>query len=84
LGYVISPTYWNRGYTSEACVHLLNVLKTIKDLYRVGTFVDVENVASIRVLQKCGLVEEARLEKWFRFVNQDNQPKDCILFRYLP
>jgi ribosomal-protein-alanine N-acetyltransferase len=84
IGYVISPTHWGKGYTTEACAGILSVLKTFKDLYRIGTFVDVENVASIKVLEKCGLVEEARLENWFRFINQNNQPKDCILFRWLP
>lgn len=84
LGYVISPTHWNKGYTTEACRHVLQILKSFGDLYRIGTFVDMENIASIKVLQKCGMVEEARLEKWFRFVNQNNQPKDCILFRCLP
>jgi ribosomal-protein-alanine N-acetyltransferase len=84
LGYVMSPGHWGKGYTTEACSRVLSLLKTFKDLYRIGTFVDAENVASIKVLKKCGLQEEARLEKWFRFVNQDNQPKDCILFRLLP
>lgn len=84
LGYVISPTHWRKGYTTEACAAILSVLKTFKQLYRIGTFVDAENTASIKVLKKCGLREEARLEKWFRFTNQDNQPKDCILFRFLP
>lgn len=84
LGYVLSPTHWNKGYTTEAAMQVLKILKTFRDLYRIGTFVDMENIASIRVLQKCGMVEEARLEKWFRFVNQNNQPKDCILFRCLP
>lgn len=84
LGYVISPTHWGNGYTTEACAAILSVLKTSKQLYRIGTFVDAENAASIKVLKKCGLKEEARLEQWFRFVNQDNRPKDCILFRLLP
>ena len=84
LGYVISPGHWNKGYTTEACTRILSILKTIRELYRICTFVDADNTASIRVLKKCGLTEEARLPKWFRFINQDNQPKDCILFRYLP
>lgn len=84
LGYVLSPVHWSKGYTTEACLQVLAILKTIRQLYRIGTFVDAENVASIRVLQKCGMVEEARLPKWFRFINQDNEPKDCLLFRYLP
>ena len=39
-------------------------------LHRIWTFIDADNQASARVLLKCGLVEEARLAKWFRFVNQ--------------
>ncbi len=81
FGYVLSPTHWGRGYATEVCRKLMEIVRTQHDVYRVSTFVDVENVASARVLMKSGLVEEARLEKWFKFVNQDNQPKDCWLFR---
>ncbi len=81
FGYVLSPSEWGRGYATEACLRMLAILKTIPTLYRIGTFVDTENTASIRVLVKAGLMEEARLEKWFRFINQGNQPRDCVLFR---
>jgi ribosomal-protein-alanine N-acetyltransferase len=81
FGYVLSPSHWGHGYASEACKRMMDLLKTIPLLYRIGTFVDVENTASIRVLQKSGLVEEALVVKWFRFVNQGNAPKDCIFFR---
>lgn len=84
LGYVISPNHWRKGYTTEACTRILSILKNFPELYRIGTFADADNLASIRVLKKCGMVEEARLPKWFRFINQNNQPKDCILFRILP
>jgi ribosomal-protein-alanine N-acetyltransferase len=84
LGYVISPSHWGRGYTTEACAALLGILKTFKELYRIGTFVDADNQASIQVLRKCGMIEEARLPKWFRFINQDNKVKDCVFFRFLP
>jgi len=80
FGYCISPTQWGRGYTTEACRSLLLRLKDQKDIHRIWTFVDAENVASAKVLMKCGMVEEARLKNWFRFINQDNQPKDCILY----
>ena len=82
MGYVISPQRWGRGYPTEACSHLLALLKDMKGIFRIGTFVDADNVASIRVLTKCGMVEEARLPGWFRFVNQNNELKDCILFRW--
>ena len=84
LGYVISPNHWRHGYTTEACTRILSTLRNFKELYRIGTFVDAENLASVRVLKKCGMVEEALLPKWFRFVNQNNKPKDCILFRLIP
>lgn len=80
FGYGISPNYWNQGLTTEACKAVLELVKKQRDVYRIWTFIDADNVASGKVLAKCGLVEEARLSKWFRFVNQDNQPKDCILY----
>jgi ribosomal-protein-alanine N-acetyltransferase len=83
FGYVLSPSQWGKGYATEVCSTVMGLLKKQKGLYRVGTFVDLDNISSVRVLQKSGLVEEAKLKNWFRFVNQDNQPKDCALY-YLP
>jgi len=80
FGYFLSPNYWHNGYTTEACVQMMQLLRSQKNIYRIGTFVDVENVSSIRVLQKSGLIEEARLSKWFSFPNQNNLAKDCALF----
>ncbi|MBX2943050.1 MAG: GNAT family N-acetyltransferase [Cyclobacteriaceae bacterium] len=82
LGYVVSPSVWNKGYATEAATGLLKQLIAWNGVYRIWTFVDIENVASQRVLLKVGMVEEVRLPNWFRFVNQDNQPKTCILYRY--
>ena len=81
FGYIISPTQWGQGYATEVCKKMMERLKSEPNVFRIGTFVDVDNLASIRVLLKSGLVEEARLKRWFRFINQDNQPKDCVLFR---
>ncbi|HRI80782.1 MAG TPA: GNAT family N-acetyltransferase [Cyclobacteriaceae bacterium] len=81
FGYVLSPSHWGNGFATEVCQKLMATVRAIPEIYRVNTFVDAENIASANVLRKAGLIEEARLEKWFRFVNQDNQPKDCLLFR---
>jgi ribosomal-protein-alanine N-acetyltransferase len=80
FGYCISPTHWGHGYVTEAGKALLSWVRKEKSVYRIWAFADAENIASHKVLLKCGLQEEARLEKWFRFINQDNEPKDCILF----
>lgn len=80
FGYCLSPTHWNKGLTTEACQAVVGLLTKQKNVYRIWTFIDAENVASGKVIMKCGLMEEARLKNWFRFVNQDNKPKDCILY----
>jgi len=80
FGYVLSPTKWGEGYATEACRAVMPLFKSMPGVWRIGTFVDAENLASAKVLLKAGLVEEARLSKWFCFVNQGNVPKDCILF----
>lgn len=81
FGYILSPTHWGRGFGTEVCIKLMEILRNLPEVFRVNTFVDAENSASVRVLVKSGLVEDARLEKWFRFINQEKQPKDCILFK---
>ena len=81
FGYVLGPMHWGCGYATEATRAMLQLVKNQKEIFRIGSFVDTENLASINVLKKCGLIQEARLEKWFRFPNQNNEPKDCLLFR---
>jgi ribosomal-protein-alanine N-acetyltransferase len=81
FGYVLTPSAWGNGYATETCQCIMQILKRIPTLFRIGTFVDVDNYASMKVLLKSGLIEEARLPKWFRFINQANEPKDCVLFR---
>jgi [ribosomal protein S5]-alanine N-acetyltransferase len=82
FGYIFSPTQWNRGYATEACRRILEHLKTEKHITKITTFVDVDNKASIQVLKNCGLREEGIFSQWFKFPNQDDQSKDCLLFHY--
>lgn len=81
FGYILNPLFWNQGYATEVAMVLLSTLRQLSGIYRIWTFVDADNQASARVLLKCGLEEEARLVNWYRFVNQGNQPKDCVLYK---
>lgn len=81
FGYIFSPTQWGKGYATEVCRSMMGLLSTQHGVYRIQSFVDVENTASAKVLLKSGLVEEARLPKWFKFVNQGDEAKDCVHFR---
>lgn len=80
FGYVLSPQQWGKGYATEACKAMLTELKKLHGIYRIWTLVDTDNTASIRVLMKCGLVEECIHKRWTRFVNQGDQPRDCVFF----
>jgi len=81
FGYIFSPTQWGKGFATEVCKAMMPMLKIQLGVFRIGTFVDAENVASAKVLLNSGLIEEARLTKWFRFVNQNNEARDCLLFK---
>lgn len=81
FGYILSPSQWGKGLATEACRKLMEILSSLDGVNSVGTFVDVENAASARVLVKSGLNEIERRARWFRFVNQQNEEKDCLLFR---
>lgn len=81
IGYVLSPACWHQGFATEACTAMVLYLRSLPWVYRIQSFVDAENIASRRVLEKSGFVEEARLPKWRRFINQNNAPRDCIQFR---
>ncbi len=64
LGYVISPSFKNNGYATEAlkaCIDL--IFKSGFNVVKTGAF--EENLASQRVMQKCGMVltgEEEQIE----------------------
>jgi len=79
FGYIFTPTQWGNGYATEVCIEMMKHLKNEKSVFRIGTCVDVENIASMKVLLKAGLVEEARLSDWMMFPNQ-GRAKDCVLF----
>lgn len=55
LGYRFMPRYWDQGYATEACKALITYAFETLQIKNVFAFVDAENAASIKVLQKAGL-----------------------------
>lgn len=82
IGYVLGPLHWNNGYATESTKKMIQLVRNQPDVHVIGSFVDADNQASARVLEKCGFVVETILKEWWRFPNQNNLAKDCILFRY--
>jgi RimJ/RimL family protein N-acetyltransferase len=66
IGYRIKPSERRKGYTTEAARLLVDYLfSTKKEIERIESVTDVENVASQRVLEKNGFRREAELRKRF-------------------
>lgn len=57
IGYVLSRKYWNNGYMSEACQNVLNYLFSL-GYEKIRIDAVVENIASNKVIRKCGGIFE--------------------------
>jgi RimJ/RimL family protein N-acetyltransferase len=54
LDYILSPSVWGRGFASEAVKAVLSTLFTLTGVKRVLASTRPANIASRRVLEKCG------------------------------
>lgn len=66
MGYVVRPDHWGQGYASEAAAAILHFAFASLGLQRVQATCRPENVASARVLEKIGMVEEGLLRDHIR------------------
>ena len=58
IGYYIGSKFWNRGYTTEALSAVLAFMFEKVGVIRMEAEYDVENPASGRVMEKCGMKYE--------------------------
>lgn len=63
-GYFIYPKFWGKEYTTEAFTKVLEFAFTKNEVYRVTTGCLTENIASEKVMIKCGLIKEAEHIDW--------------------
>ncbi|MBL6449481.1 GNAT family N-acetyltransferase [Fulvivirga sp. 29W222] len=83
IGYILNKNFEGEGYTTEAVAKLVKLLNEMTNVWRIWALCDVDNIGSHRVLEKNGFKKEGVLQRWFRFVNQNNAIKDCIFYLYL-
>ena len=58
VGYHILPSHWGQGYATEACHAVLRWSFEHLDVHRIQADCTVGNIASERVLLKCGFMVE--------------------------
>ena len=59
LGYWLGQKYWGQGITTEAVNAIVEYAFKYMDIRRVYASVFERNIASMRVLEKCGFAREA-------------------------
>ncbi len=63
IGYCVNRNFWGEGYATEAARALLTFGFGQGGLHRIFATCDPANVASIRVLEKIGMLHEGRLRQ---------------------
>jgi RimJ/RimL family protein N-acetyltransferase len=80
VGYVLAQRYWGHGFMTEAAGVVVEWVIAQPEIHRVWATVDVDNVASQRVLEKVGMVREGVLRRWVVFPNLGPVPRDVLSF----
>jgi RimJ/RimL family protein N-acetyltransferase len=78
FGYWLGRAYWGRGIGTDAVQTLSGYALTRGGMLRLEASVFVENVASARVLEKCGFSLEAKLPN--AYLDRAGVPCDALLY----
>lgn len=63
VGYRLHPAYWRQGIVTEALRRAVDFVFSETELQRLEATADVRNVASLRVLEKCGFIREGTVRQ---------------------
>lgn len=66
IGYKISSSHSHKGYCTEAAAAAMAAAYSYLNIHRINAFVQEGNLASVRVLEKCGFVLEGKCIKNIR------------------
>ena len=55
IGFMLDKSYWNQGFATEIALRLIKYAKNELGVSKVIASTDVDNIASVKVLQKIGM-----------------------------
>ncbi len=67
LGYMLKPSYFNKGYMTEALQTIIDFGFNKLFLHRLEAYIDSDNIASINLLRKFNFQQEAFLKEDYIF-----------------
>lgn len=80
LGYILNRNYWGNGYATEAAREMVGYGFSELGVHRVYADCHPKNAASIRVLEKVGMVLEGRRRDYMTF---HGEYSDTLLYSIL-
>jgi len=85
IGYVLARDYWGLGLATEAAGTVFDTAREIEDVHRFWATCDIDNYASIRVLEHIGMHREGILQRWSERPNLDSSgvPRDVVAYAWV-
>ena len=84
MGYVLARSCWGHGYATEAAQAVFAWAVSCEDVFRIWATCDVDNVASVRVLEKIGMSREGVLRRWAIRPNlAPGVPRDAFVYSWV-
>ena len=77
-GYIIARKYWKNGYATEATLAVMKYLFEECDVQTIYSEFMEDNIASRRVMQKCGMRQEGRLRN--RCEDRNGKRQDLLSY----
>ncbi|WP_449537599.1 GNAT family N-acetyltransferase [Ferdinandcohnia sp. Marseille-Q9671] len=77
IGYELHPSYWRKGYATEAISEVITFGFTELGLTRIGAVVFIENASSNELLKKLGFEKEGVLRN---YMYQNGVPYDTNVY----
>jgi RimJ/RimL family protein N-acetyltransferase len=80
VGYVLARSAWGAGFATEAVRLVTSWALSQPTIRCVWAYADVENLASIRVLEKAGYSRAGLLQSWANHPNVGDELRDCWVY----
>jgi ribosomal-protein-alanine N-acetyltransferase len=79
FSYVMARPLWGRGLCSEALRFGIDWALAQPEFFRAYAYCDVENIGSVRVMEKAGMAKEGVLRRWQVCPNIGPEPRDVFV-----
>lgn len=83
FGYLVNRNYWGQGIATAAAQAIVNWAIAQPTIWRVWATCDTENIGSVRVLEKAGLIREGTLRRYAIRPALSQEPRDAYIYSHI-